>query len=77
MLNCMAFDHIWGWGVLHKNVSQILAIINFSSREIVAKTLSVRKNIMDNINRGKTSHLNLDKCGIRDDISDCRLALFA
>ena len=32
-------------GVLHKNVSQILATIDFSSGKIVSKTLSVlRKN---------------------------------
>ena len=56
---------------LHKNVSQILAIINFSSRESAGKTLSVRKNIIGNTNLGQTSRLNLDKFGIGNDIPDC------
>ena len=36
----------------HKNVSQILAIIYFSSVEIAGKTLSVEKNYKDNTNLG-------------------------
>ena len=39
-----------GGGVLKKNVFQILAIIDFSSGEITGKTLSVRENIIGNIN---------------------------
>ena len=38
-----------GVGILHKNVSQILAIIDFSSGQIVAITLSIRENIIGNI----------------------------
>ena len=56
--------------VLHKTVSQILVIINFSSRDITGKTLSVRKDFISNINLGKTSCLNLDKFGISNDIPD-------
>ena len=49
------FWHVWGggggWevGVLHKSVSQILAIIDFFNREITGKTLSARRNIIGNI----------------------------
>ena len=56
-------------GVVHKNVTQILATVDFSSIEIARKTLSARKNIMGDINLGQTSHLNLDKSG--NDIPDC------
>ena len=62
-----------GGGGCIKNVSQILAI-DFSSREIDGKTLSVRKNIKGNINLGQTSRLNLDRFGISNDIPDCRSA---
>ena len=55
-------------GVLHKNVSHILATINFLSGEIAEKTLSVRKNFIGNINLGQTSHLNLNKFGIGNDV---------
>ena len=61
---------------LHRNISQILAIIDFSSKEIARKTLSVSKNIIGNINLGQTSRLNLDKFGISNDIPECRSALF-
>ena len=47
-----------GGGGGHKNVSQILATINFSSGEIDGKFLSVWKNFIDNINLGQTSRLN-------------------
>ena len=40
---------------LHKNVSQILATIDFSSGEIAGKSLSVRKNFIGDINLGQTS----------------------
>ena len=52
---------IGGGGGGRKNVSQILATINFSSGEIDGKFLSVWKNFIDNINLGQTSRLNLDK----------------
>ena len=53
-----------GVGVLHKKVSQILATINYSSGEIITKTLSDRKNFTGNINLGQTGCLNLEKLGI-------------
>ena len=62
-------------GVLHKNISQILAIIDFSSREIARETLSVRMNIVGSINLLQTSHLNFDKFGIGNNIPDCPSAL--
>ena len=46
-----------GGGVLHSNVSQILATVNFSSGEIDGKFLSVWRNFIGNINLGQTSHL--------------------
>ena len=61
----------------HKNVSKILATINFSRGEIDGKFLSVWKNFIGNINSSQTSRLNLDKFGIRKDIPDCRSAPFA
>ena len=63
---------------LHKIVSQILATINFSSGEIARKTLSVGNNFTGtcNINLGQTSHLNLDKFDISNDIPDCQSAPF-
>ena len=60
-----------------KNVSKILAIINISSRESTGKTLSVRKNIIGNINFSQTSRLNMDKFGVGNDNPDCRLAPFS
>ena len=66
-----------GGGGLHKNVSQILTIINFSSRKIAGKTLSVRKNIVGIINSDQTIRLNLDRFGIGSDFPDCRLAPLA
>ena len=66
-----------GVGGLHKNVSQILAIIDFSSREITGKTLSARKNIIGNITLSQTSRLSLDTFGVGNYIPDCRSAPFA
>ena len=63
-----------GGGGGHKNASQILATINFSSGEIDGKFLSVWKNFIGDINLGQTSRLNLDKFGIGNDIPDCRSA---
>ena len=57
-------------GKNHKNVSQILATINFSSGEIDGKFLLVWKNFIGNINLGQASRLNLDKFGISNDIPD-------
>ena len=39
---------------VHKNVSQILATIDFSSGEIARKTLLVQKSFTGNINLGQT-----------------------
>ena len=64
-------------GGVHKNVSQILATIDFFNGEIAEKSLSVRKNFMGNINLGQISHLNMDKYGIGNDIPGHRLAPFA
>ena len=58
--------------MLHKNVSQIFAIADFSSTEITRKTLSGRKDITGNTNLGQASHLNVDKFGVGNDIRDCR-----
>ena len=44
-----------------------------SSREITGKTLSVRKNIIGNINLGQFRP-NVDKFGISNEIPDCRSA---
>ena len=52
-----------GGEILHENISQILATIDFSSGETAGKTLSVMKNLIGNINLDQTSHLNLDKFG--------------
>ena len=40
-------------GVFHKNVSQILVTIYFSSGEIARKTLSAKKSFTGNINLGE------------------------
>ena len=66
-----------GEGVLHKNISQILAIIDFSSREITRKILSARKNTLSNITLSQTSCLDFDKFGGGNYIPDCRSAPFA
>ena len=67
-----------GGGRLRKNVSQILALIDFfSSREITGKTLSARKNITGNITLSQTSCLSLNKFGVGHYIPDCRSAPFA
>ena len=66
-----------GGGGLRKNVSQILAVIDFSSREITEKTLSARKNIIGNITLSQTSCLSLNKFGVGNYIPDCRSAPFA
>ena len=58
--------------MLHKNVSQIFAIADFSNTEITGKTLSVRKDIIGNTNLGQVSRLNLDKFGVGNYIRDCR-----
>ena len=47
-----------GEGGVHKNVSKILATINFSSGDTDGKFLSVWKNFIGNINLGQTSRLN-------------------
>ena len=58
--------------VLHKNVSQILAKINFSSKEITRKILSAaRKNTISNITLSQTSSLDLHKFGGGNYIPDC------
>ena len=62
--------------MLHKNVSKIFAIADFSSAEITGKTLSVRKDIIGNINLGQASRLNLDKFGVGNYIRDCRSSPF-
>ena len=72
-----ALERGGGGGGAHKNVSKILATINFSSGEIDGNFLSVWKNFIININLSQTSRLNLDKFGICKDIPDCRSALFA
>ena len=82
MLRETFFARLGGWGegeggLLRNNVSQILTIIDFSSRENAGKTLSVERNIIGNINLGQTSHLNLDKFGVDKDIFDCRSEAFA
>ena len=66
-----------GVGVLHKNVSQMLATINFSSGEIARKTLSVKKNFISNVNLGQTNCLNLDKFVIGNDIPNYQSAPLA
>ena len=72
------FLHVWRGRVLHKNVSQILAIIDFfKQKNYWKKPLSARKNIIGNITLSKTSRLNLEKFGIGDYIPDCRSAPFA
>ena len=45
-----AFFCAWG---LNKNISQILATIDFSSREITGKSLSIWENFIGNINFGQ------------------------
>ena len=62
--------------VLHKNVSQILAIIDFSSKEITRKILSARNNTISNIILSQTSSLDLDKFGRGNYNPDCRSAPF-
>ena len=62
--------------VLQKNVSQILAIIDFSSKEITRKILSARKNTISNITLSQTSSLDLDKFDGGNYIPDCRSAPF-
>ena len=66
-----------GWGALHKNVSQVLAIIDFFKQRNYWKTVSVRKNIIGNITLSQTSRLSLDKFGIGNYIPDCPSAPFA
>ena len=59
---CFVFFFFFGGGGggLHKNVSQMLATIDCSSREITRKTLSAKKNIIGNITSSQTNRLNLD-----------------
>ena len=57
--------------VLQKNVSQILAKIDFSSKEITRKILSARKNTISNITLSQTSSLDLHKFGGGNYIPDC------
>ena len=62
--------------VFHNNVSQILAITDFSSKEITRKILSARKNTTTNIALSQTSSLDLNKSGGGNYILDCRSAPF-
>ena len=62
------------FGGLHKNSSQILAIIDFFKRRNYQKTSSVRKNTIANINLSQISCSNLDKFGVGNGIPDCRSA---
>ena len=62
---------------LRKNVSQILAIIDFFKQRNYRKTLSARKNIIGNITLSQTSRLSLNKSGVGNYIPDCRSAPFA
>ena len=70
------FAHLGGVSVLHKNVSQIIAIIDFFKQRNYQKNLvSKEENHMHNFKPNK--FLNLDKFGIGNYISDCRSAPFA
>ena len=56
----VSFARLWGEGEgLHKNVSQILAIINFFKWRITGKTLSASKDIIGNVTLSQTNRLNL------------------
>ena len=61
-----------GGGGVHKNVSQMLAIIDFFNRQIMENVVSkeecynIRKNVISQISR-----LNLDKFGVSNCIPDC------
>ena len=57
--------------VLHKNVSQILAKIDFSRKEITRKILSARQNTISNITLSQTSSLDLHKFGGDNYIPHC------
>ena len=63
--------------VLHKNVSQILAIIDFFKQRNYRKNLVSKEENYKYITLSQTSCLNLDKFGVGNYISDCRLAPFA
>ena len=55
-------------GVLYDNDFHNLATVDFSSRQIAKKTLSVRKNQTANTNLGQTTRVNMDKFGIGNDV---------
>ena len=66
--------------VLHKNVSQILAIIDFFKQRNYRKNLVSKEENYRYITLSQTSCLNLDRFGIGNYISfnsDCRSAPFA
>ena len=75
------FLHIWGGGggvsVLHKNVSQILAIIDFFKQRNYRENLVSKEENYRYITLCQTSCLNLDKFGVGNYTSDCRSAPFA
>ena len=57
---CFVYVLEEGVGVYTRTLfSQILAAVDFSSRQISGKTLSIRKNYIKNINSGQRSSLNL------------------
>ena len=66
-----------GVSVLHKNVSQILAIIDFFKQRNYRTNLVSKEENHRYITLYQTSCLNLDKFGIGNCISDCRSASFA
>ena len=66
-----------GVSILHKNVSQILAIIDFFTQRNYRKNLVNKEENYRYITLSQTSGLNLDKLGVGNYISNCRSAPFA
>ena len=61
-----------GGGGLQKNVSQILATIDFSSEEMSGKNSSVRKNCVRHTHKfDQTSRLNLERFDMGHNVPDC------
>ena len=69
--------HLGGVLVLHRNVSQILAISDFFKQRNYQKNLVIKEENYKYITLSQTSCLNLDKFGIGNCISDCQSAPFA
>ena len=63
---------VWGGGGITQEWFLNFGNNRFFKQRNYREILSVRKNVIGNINVGQTSRLNLDKFGISNNIPDCR-----